>query len=65
MLFLTEQGKKLRDGQLIFNNGSMRSSISALLAPLVNPVLSLHDLQLLTPKGGIESIRAVRYAEHP
>ena len=55
----------LRDGQLIFNNGSMRSSISALLAPLVNPILSLHDLQLLTPKGGIESIRAVRYADPP
>jgi outer membrane protein assembly factor BamB len=50
----------LKDGQLLFNNGSMRSSISALLAPVVNPVLSLHDLQLLTPKGGIESIRAVR-----
>ena len=53
----------LDDGQLIFNNGSMRSSISSLFAPLVNPVLSLHDLQLLTPKGGIESLRAVRYAE--
>jgi outer membrane protein assembly factor BamB len=53
----------LDDGQLIFNNGSMRSSISSLFAPLVNPVLSLHDLQLLTPKGGIESLRAVRYTE--
>jgi hypothetical protein len=43
----------------------MRSSISAMLAPLVNPILALHDLQLLTPKGGIESIRAVRYADPP
>ncbi len=53
----------LKDGQLIFNNGSMRSSIGALVAPLVNPILSLQGLQLLQPKGGIESIRAVRYAE--
>ena len=52
----------LEDGQLVFNNGSMRSSISALFAPLVNPLLSLHGLHLLTPKGGIESVRAVRYA---
>jgi hypothetical protein len=52
----------LENGQLVFNNGSMRSSISALFAPLVNPLLSLHGLHLLTPKGGIESVRAVRYA---
>jgi outer membrane protein assembly factor BamB len=53
----------LAGGQLVFNNGSMRSSLSALFAWLANPILSLHDLQLLTPKGGIESLRAVRFAE--
>jgi outer membrane protein assembly factor BamB len=53
----------LEDGQLVFNNGSMRSSLLALFAWLANPILSLHDLQLLTPKGGIESLTAVRFAD--
>jgi outer membrane protein assembly factor BamB len=53
----------LRDGQMIFNNGSMRASMSQLFSQLANPLLSLHDLQLLTPRGGIESIRATRYAQ--
>jgi outer membrane protein assembly factor BamB len=53
----------LRDGQLVFNNGSMRSSLSQLFAPVVNPILSLQGMSLLEPRGGLVSLRAVRFVE--
>jgi len=53
----------LKDGQMVFDNGAMLTSISALLAPVVNPILALQGLSLLSPKGGLESIQSVRYAD--